>query len=149
MSRAYAWGEAQGGLQAGLWAVDEHLGVALRNVGAEPLTVLSHVDAGTTHLDWYVVSLTGADGSTRPLYLFDDRDESGPVAVVLAPGELVSHTIDLLWWAKRSPNADEPLLPGEYEASVTYEVSDDDAELDSAWSGRLDSGAVTVVLPGS
>lgn len=134
------WGRPEGGLALGLSAEGAFARLHLRNVGAEPLTVLSHVVADGFHFDWYRLTLRDADGSARVLSLYDDRDESEVVTSRLAPGESLQHKVDLQAWARRAVNGAAPLAPGAYRMSAEYEVSPRGA----AWSGRLEAGPVTL-----
>lgn len=147
MSGDVAWGDPSGGLRAGLEADGAVLRVILGNVGDAPLRVFSHVDAGDIHLDWYYVTLRGSTDDEHFLRLTDMRDESGWVVSELAPGENVSHRIDLVWWSRRSINEDAGIGPGRYDASVTYTVDPSDADLEHTWSGTISTGRVHVDLP--
>jgi len=114
----------------------------LHNCGSHPLTVLSHVDAGERHYDWFTIEL--ADGAgTRVLRLYDDRNESGRVTAVLAPGENLEHAIDVAAWARRKVNGALPLGPGRYRMRSTYEVS----EPGTHWMGTVTSPATDVTIP--
>ena len=139
-----AWGEPEGGLRLGLSAAGEGLAFHLENVGDEPLTVLSYVaTGGRTQFDWLTVTLTGGDGPPKQLQFIDDRDRSAKVRAELAPGESLTHPIDLAGWAARPINGGRPLA-GHFQATAVYLVEGEAG----AWMGRLDSGTAEVSLPG-
>jgi hypothetical protein len=93
------------------------------------------------NLDWFDFELTDAAGVTRILRVVSDRDESYPVAVDLAPGAALTHTVDLAGWARAQA---APLAPGRYQLHVVYEVAADYPE--DAWKGRLDAAPVAIDL---
>lgn len=131
-----AWGEPVAGLRLGIaargGAVVE---LSLENTGEGDLAVLSHVAAaGEDHLDWFTVRV-----GARELRLLDERNRSAPVRATLAPGEAVSHTVDLAAWALRERNGARELSPG--PATASYEVP----ATPDTWSGHLESGQVDVV----
>lgn len=137
-----SWGDPAGSLRLGIEAADG-LVLWLENVGDTALTVLSHVrTAGGPHLDWYGVVLTSPAGDTIRLVLVDDRDRSATARADLAPGETLSHRVDVTAWASRPVNGGRPLPAGRYQARAYYEV---DPEPD-VWSGRVDSGSVFIIL---
>lgn len=130
------WGEAAGGLRLGIGAEDGLLRLALENVGADPLQVLSHVLAGgETHFDWFTLFLDGSSGARR-LVLMDERNRSAAITVTLEAGEALQHEIDVAAWARRNANGAEALAPGRYAARGVYEVP----ASARAWSGRLEAG---------
>jgi hypothetical protein len=139
-ANAVTWGRPEGGLALGLSAEGAFALLHLRNVGAEPLTVLSHVVAGGFHFDWYRLALRDADGNARVLSLYDERDESEVVTSRLAPGESLQHRIDIQGWASREVNGGERLAPGAYQMSAVYEAGPRGA----TWSGRLEAGPVAL-----
>jgi len=137
-----SWGEQAGSLRLGIEAAD---GVVLwlENVGDTPLTVLSHVrTAGGPHFDWYGVILTGPGGDPIRLTLVGDRDRSAVVRADLAPGETLSHHVDVTAWASRPVNGGNPLPAGRYQARAYYEVDPEPG----VWSGRVDSGTVDITV---
>ena len=106
------------------------------------IKIATHVFAGEKQFDWIDVSLTDGNGATRRLRFMDDRDESAPVFVDVAPGATVRESIDLAAWAKRSDNGNTPLAPGTYKALVVY----DSTHETKAWAGRLEL-MTTVTIP--
>lgn len=116
--------------------------LTLRNCGTTPITVLSHVDAGERHYDWFTIELERA-GETRVLRLYDDRNESARVTAELAPGDGLEHVIDVGAWARRAVNGGRPLAAGTYRLSATYEVTEPDAP----WRGTLRSDPSELTIP--
>jgi hypothetical protein len=117
--------------------------VTLRNGCDRAITVLSHVEAGDKHLDWYRFRLV--DRSTqqiRELKIIDDRDESSRIMVQLEPGKSLEHRVDLTAWALRGANRATPITAGAYELSVVYEVHDEGA----FWRGQLEAGPEPFVV---
>ena len=130
------------GLELRLAAAGTTAVITLYNGGPGSLKVLSHVDAEDRHYDWFTISLIG-DTETRVLHLYDDRDESHRVIVDLDPGQSLEHRIDLVAWSMRKANQTQPLAPGRYRMSATYEVSDSAP----VWNGRLESPVVDISIP--
>src|SRR6185503_15464311 len=120
------WGQPQDGLMLGLAAVGAAVKFYLKNVGADPLDVLSHVSADIDHLDWYELRLVNQAREERVLRFIDDRDKAGSVKVYLLPGETIHHSVNLRKWAKRPINGEENIAAGEYELWASYEVTDSD-----------------------
>jgi hypothetical protein len=114
----------------------------LKNVGADPLDVLSHVSADIDHLDWYELRMVDEARKERVLRFIDDRDKAGSVKVHLLPGETIKHSVNLRRWAKRPINGEENLAAGEYEVWATYEVPTPDDN----WTGRLEAGPVVTTI---
>ena len=114
----------------------------LKNVGTEPLDVLSHVSADIDHLDWYELKLVDQAREERVLRFIDDRDKAGSVKVHLLPDETIEHSVNLREWAKRRINGEENLASGEYEVWATYEVT----APDDNWTGRLEAGPLTITI---
>lgn len=135
---AICWGQPQSGLMLGLAADGATIEFYLKNVGTEPLDVLSHVSADIDHLDWYELRMMTAAGEERVLRFIDDRDKSGFETVHLPPGEAIHHSVNLRDWAKRPINGEQKLAAGEYELWATYEVTTPDDN----WTGRLNAGPV-------
>ena len=125
------------GLSAGKTTVKFYL----KNVGDAPADVLSHVNAGDEHLDWYSLRMENEKGETRTLRFFESRDKSGSVKAHLEPGESLHHSVDVAGWAVRPVNGAEPLA-GTYEVYAVYEVSPPGDN----WSGRLEAGPVTMTI---
>jgi hypothetical protein len=134
---------AVAGLRLELTADGETAVVTLRNVGATDLDVVSHVDVGEDHLDWYTLRL-GAPGGAGPrtLRMFASRHESALVKASLAPGASVAHRVDLQAWARREINGAAPIAPGTYELAADYEVSDEAG----VWNGKLSAGPIAITL---
>ena len=116
--------------------------LTLRNGGPDGLNVLSHVEAGDRHYDWFTIVLIG-DAETRTLHLYDDRNESARVITHLAPGQDVEHAIDRVAWSKRKPNGARPLAPGTFRMWAIYEVS----EPGPLWNGKLLSPTISITIP--
>jgi hypothetical protein len=140
------WGEAVRGLRLGVGVADTTLSLALANVGDRTIRVLSYVEAGEVHLDWFSVEVECADGSSRSIGFYDDRDESGIVTEDLAPGETVEHAVDLQDWAARDVNDGEPLPAGDHQLTAAYDVGHDEAaeEGEGSWAGHLEAGPTTL-----
>lgn len=133
------WGQPEGGLRLGVGG--EHaraVRIALENVGDAALEVLSHVEAGERHYDWFTLVLDGR----RELTLADDRNRSARVTVSLAAGESLEHEVDLTDWAARAVNGAAPLAPGTYALSARYAVA-----VSGVWNGRLEAGPVELLAP--
>jgi hypothetical protein len=50
--------------------------------------------------------------------------------------------VDVAAWAARAANNSQPLAPGSYSATATYEVTDG-----PVWHGKLASGQVALTVP--
>jgi hypothetical protein len=136
------WGQPEGGLMLGLAANGAAVEFYLKNIGAEPLDVLSHVSADIDHLDWYELRMLNQAREERVLRFIDDRDKSGVEKVHLPPTETIHHSINLRKWAKRPINGKENLAAGEYEVWVSYEVTTPDDN----WTGRLEAGPIVTTI---
>jgi hypothetical protein len=136
-------GSQSAALELRVGARDGTAVLTLRNRSREPLRVLSHVDAGQVHLDWYALILTAADGSARTLKLLDARNESGSVVVDLAPDKELEHVVDVQAWAARGPNGSKRFAPGVYQMTATYSVT----EKGDHWTGTLSAGPTSIMLP--
>src|SRR5262245_25251503 len=106
------------------------------------MKIVTHVFAGEKHFDYLDVQLTDSSGVTRRFVLKDNRDESAPVVVDVAPGATIGESVDLAAWAKRGVNGSQPLASGSYDAIVVY----DSTHQTRAWQGRLEA-ATTVTVP--
>jgi hypothetical protein len=137
------WSSPVNGLRLGVGGNGGFAELSLENTGTTPLLVLSHVNAGETHLDWFSLHLRDSHGAVRDLHLFADRDKSAEVKVTLAPGQRVNHRVDLQSWAARPSNGAAALREGAYELSATYEV-----DAGAHWSGKLEAGPVKVAVAG-
>ena len=140
--KGICWGQAQGGLMLGLSAAGAAVEFYLKNVGADPLDVLSHVSADIDQLDWYELRLVNQAREERVLRFIADRDKAGSVKVHLLPGETIHHSVNLRKWAKRPINGEEDLAAGEYELWASYEVTGSDDN----WTGHLDAGPVSTTI---
>ena len=136
------WGAAVNGLRLGVAGDAGIAELSLENVGTQSLQVLSHVNAGEVHLDWFTLHLRDSQGARRELRLFADRNKSGRVEVTLAPGQHLQHRVDIQRWAARPDNGGV-LRAGSYELRASYEVEPGEPH----WSGKLDAGPVTVSIP--
>ncbi len=116
------------------------LSFTLENRGTAPVCVFTHVATDGEHFDWLGVELTGG-GPARSLHFVDDRDKSAPVSVLLAPGERVTKSVDLVAWAKRKVNGGAPIPPGAWTAAVTYDTTRETW----VWSGKLTATTGVVV----
>lgn len=123
-------------------ATGASLEVAWTNATSSALKIATHVFAGEKHFDWLTVTLVDAAGAARKLQFVDDRDESGTVAVEVAPGATIRETIDLAQWAARRANGGRPLAAGTYRAQVVY----DSHGQARGWVGRIEA-ATTVTVP--
>ena len=136
--------------------------VTLTNIAHEPLLVLSHIKTHETHLDWYHFRLAHFEPDKqgrcdaaharrveRKLDLWDDRDKSVPVRRTLAPGESITHTVDLQAWAKRRTNGAKPIAPGPYTVYVNYAVrAEEETPRYKVWTGTLEAHGVPVQVSG-
>jgi hypothetical protein len=136
------WGQPRDGLMLGLAVRGAVVEFYLKNVGSDPLDVLSHVSADIDHLDWYELRMVNQAREERVLRFIADRDKSGTVKVHLLPGESTHHSVNLREWAKRPINSSENLTPGEYELWATYKVPTPS----DTWTGRLEAGPVTTKI---
>lgn len=134
------WGTPVNGLRLGIAGGAGVAELSLENVGGAPLRVLSHVNAGEVHLDWFTLELRDSRGAARTLHLMAERNKSGRVEVTLAPGQNLAHRVDLQAWAARPDNGGKDLAAGDYEVTATYEV----ASGEPVWSGKLTAGPTTV-----
>jgi hypothetical protein len=135
------WGTPVNGLRLGVAGGAGMAELSLENVGGAPLRVLSHVNAGDIHLDWFTIELRDGRGAERTLHLMAERNKSGRVEVTLAPGQSLQHRVDLQAWAARGDNGGE-LAAGDYALRATYEVEPGEQH----WSGKLPAGPTTVHL---
>src|SRR5262249_40139400 len=133
---------APAALQLTATAKNAQLSITWKNTSNAALKVATHVFAGEKHFDWLSVTLTDAAGTKRTLVFTDNRDESAPVFVDLAPGATTTETIDLAAWAARAPNAARPVASGRYDAYIVYDTTREQR----AWAGRLQTTA-TVDVP--
>ena len=135
---------AVAGLRLELTAENETAVLTLRNVGATGLEVLSHVDVGEEHLDWYTLRLSkpGDAGHARTLRMFASRHESTLVKASLAPGATVVHRVDLQAWAKREINGAAPIAPGTYQLAADYEVTNEAG----VWNGKLSARPISIIF---
>jgi hypothetical protein len=136
------WGAVQNDLRLGVEVDGDALVVRLENRGSRPLRVLSHVDAGERHFDWFSAELVDAAGGKRTLHFMAARNESARSTADLAPGKDLSHRIDLQAWARKSPNGGKPIAAGSYRLSASYVVTGQP----DVWNGSLSAGPVTLVL---
>ncbi|BFU44094.1 hypothetical protein [Krasilnikovia sp. MM14-A1004] len=129
-----AWSPVVAGLRLGGAADGDTVTFTLQNAGRAELTVLSHVDVGEIHLDWYAVQLDG----DRTLRFLADRDESAVERARLAPGQSLTHTVDLRRWAGRPVNGGAPLPTGPLALRCRYDVdAATAATFGGVWSGSL------------
>lgn len=135
------WGKASEGLALGLSSsVTNVARLYLKNAGNKALTVLSHVEAGERHYDWYTLRLEDAHGNSRTLRLIAARERSAAVPATLKPGESLEHAVDVLSWAAREVNGGKALSAGSYKVFGVYEVRTNEGR----WHGRLEAGPVTL-----
>ena len=117
----------------------------VQNVGTKPVDVMSHVQAGEQHLDWYTLELSASDGGQREIGFVDDRDRSAPIKVTLAPQAELSHRVDVASWGARAANGSKPLAPGAYRVVARYTVPAGTNA--TAWTGTLSAGPVPMTVP--
>ena len=140
-SVSIAWGPAVSDLRLGLSVDGTSVVFHLENVGKAKLEVWSHVATHETHLDWYALQLVH-NGNARELRFVDDRNRSAPIKTTLDPGAQLSHKVDVAAWAARAANNSQPLAPGSYRATATYDVTDG-----PVWHGKLTSGQIALTIP--
>jgi hypothetical protein len=156
---APAFGDAKDGLRIGLEVADARgptVAVTIENVTDHPITLLSHVDAGEKHYDWYTIDVawplatvahrrkTCGGRGARAITLIDDRTKAARVEVTLAAHATLRHEIDLGDWASRQVNGARPLGGGVYELAVTYAVANETG----VWNGTISSGSVALARTG-
>jgi hypothetical protein len=96
------------------------LELTLRNDGAAPATIATHITGGAlASIDWLTLELEGP-GGRRVLRFIDERDESVIVTAALAPGATTTVRADLVRWAI---DDGRPLEPGHYNANLTCDAS--------------------------
>jgi hypothetical protein len=171
----FLWSEPVRGLALGLALGKSHFAtaspiyprLALKNVSRAPITVVSHVRTHETHLDPFALTLAspvplkpGGNCSlvwshqgvtSRPIALTDSRDKSVTEFKTLAPGEVLTHVIDLRGWLLRPRNGGYPLAPNFYSLEVTYEVEDWQVRRakQKLWTGELKSEGRTFTILGN
>jgi hypothetical protein len=136
---AITWGTPSNHLRLGL-SVPGDGGVVelhLENVGTQPLKVLSHVDAGELHFDWYRLRLEDAQGRSTTVRLLDARERSAEISATLDPGGSLTHRVNAADWARRDG---QPVSPGTYKVWATYDVTIGDGH----WQGHLETGPVSL-----
>jgi hypothetical protein len=136
------WSQPVNGLRLGVSGGSGFAELSLENVGTQPLTVLSHVNAGDIHLDWFTLHLRDGRGATRDLRMVANRDKAGRVKVTLEPGKSLQHRVDIQRWAGRPINGNAQLAAGSYEVRATYEVEPGEP----VWSGKLEAGPATLTI---
>lgn len=123
--------------------------VTLTNVGTTPRRVWSHVATHETHYDWFEADVSwpvptrgrcgkDARAARRTVGFSDGRDKSAPVARVLAPGERLTHDLDLARWLTRAHLLGKAWGPGSYQVRFRYVVAPEAG----MWSGTLTAPAV-------
>jgi hypothetical protein len=117
------------------------LDVSWVNQGTAPVCLLTHVQAIGEHFDWLRVVVDGGPAPTRNLTFVDDRNHSVRVSYELGPGARLTKTIDAGEWAKRRLNGGLAIVPGGYNAIVTYDSSHET----TAWAGTLRATTTFVV----
>jgi len=142
ITRPVCWGKPERGLMLGVSVDGTVAELHLKNTGATPLEVMSHVLTSEFHLDWYTLHLEYDEGRIRKVRLLDERDSSGPVKVHLEPEEGIQHSVDLADWVIRPINGAEPMKAGTYRLYAVYEVSPPE----DAWTGRLEAGPVAMTI---
>jgi hypothetical protein len=131
----FLWGPDAGGLRLGISGADQHVRLALENVGSRALDVASHVLGPTRHLDWFSIELVSQEWGTVNVRFVGDRDESSVVRVHLEPGGRIEHEVNLLEWS-------DALLAGRYDASARYVVYPGR----DTWSGELTAGPLELSI---
>jgi hypothetical protein len=135
-----------GGLTIRASAEGANVDVVLHNGGSAPLRLLTRIDAGEAHYDWFTLVLRDASGGETAIHPSGDRDESSEVIDDVSPGGEVVHRVDVARW-----NAEEtrPAPPGPYTLTVIYEVPASDATGGTAgvWTGRVEAAPVAITLP--
>ncbi|GAB1641248.1 hypothetical protein [Krasilnikovia sp. MM14-A1259] len=131
---AVAWSPVVDGLRLGGAADGGTVTFTLHNAGPAELTVLSHVDVGEIHLDWFSVLLD----DSRVLRFTGDRDESAVERARLEPGGSLKHAADLRHWAGRPVNGGASLPAGPLVLRCRYVVdAEAAATFGGVWSGSL------------
>jgi len=96
------------------------LDLSFENHAGTKLTLETHVRAGIDHYDWLTVELT-ANKVHRTLHFIETRTRASPVSETIAPGGVLTKSIDLAFWAVREGNGG-PLAPGTYEVDVRWDT---------------------------
>ena len=136
------WSQPVNWLRLGISGGSGFAELSLENVGTQPLTVLSHVNAGESHLDWFTLHVRDGKGAARDLRMVADRDKAWRVKVTLEPGKSLQHRVDIQRWAARPVNGNAQLAAGSYELRATYEVEPGEP----VWSGKLEAGPATLTI---
>lgn len=139
------WGDPVSGVRLGLEIDATFATFHVQNVGTKPADVMSHVQAGETHLDWYTLEIDAPGGCKREIGFVDERDRSAPIKVTLAPQAELSHRVDIASWAARPANGSKPLSPGTYSVIARYQVSPGAAP--TVWTGTLSAGPTEMIVP--
>ena len=136
------FGPPVNGLRLGLqWVNNFGIAFVLENVSNAPITVLSHVAAGNTHLDWFELRVESATHNAPPrtLRFIETSTRSGRVIETIAPGARHAQAIDTRYWGHSASNP----APG-WHTSPTYlltAIYDTSHETErGVWHGRLESG---------
>lgn len=134
--------------------------LALKNISKQPVTIYSHVATHETHYDWFRVKLRypgpSREGCSRRFVgrrsrwvrFVDARDKSAPVTKRLAPGQTLSHRLDLRAWARRKVNGRFALGGGFYKLQAEYHVGKAEAQSAKVWGGTLRSKPLRLEVVG-
>jgi hypothetical protein len=131
-----------GALELSVAVAGTTLRVELANVGAIPLPVYFAVRAPDGMHHDYLTAELSSSGHRRTLRFTGNRNTSTTGLVELAAGETVADTLDLATWALAAVNGAEPLAPGSYTLTATYEVAQP-----GAWQGAIEAGPVALLVP--
>lgn len=136
------WGKVSEKLMLGLSCPAANtVRLHLKNAGAQPLRVWSHVEAEETHLDWFTLYIE-SEKTRRTLRLSDSRERSAAMDATLKPGEALHHDLNILDWSGREVNGSKPLTPGDYQVRAIYEIKKDAEH----WQGTLKAGPATLKI---
>ena len=118
--------------------------VVLRNVGDAPLRLFGPVSGpDRKHHDYLRAELASTSGSgKRTLRFTGNRNASSTGVVELAPRAEIADDLDLASWATQPINGGTALAAGDYQVTVSYELSQP-----GFWNGRVTAGPVAIHAP--
>lgn len=113
--------------------------VVLRNRGELPLTLYAAAEGEGGHPRHHDFLTAEVDGG-RTLHLAGARNSSTTGLVDLAPGAETADDLDLAAWAADAVNGAVPLVAGDHDVTLVYEV----AGQAGVWNGALRAGPLRI-----